>query len=132
MVYHMFNEESRKYFNRAFAMSGPAFHNITLTRGNHIDRMRECSKFNDTDEIIEYLRTTDSKELTKCYFRKDWGKTNLSTEWAPTIENANANKAFFTQTPEEMFESDEAPVLDTLFSFTSQVFRCSAECLHGL
>lgn len=119
--YHILNEESRKYFNRAYAASGSAFNFFALTRENHLERMQECSKAKDSNEMIEYMKTTDSEVLAKCYFDINWGKT-IKPKWVPTIEKPGTKGAFITQSPEEIYSSDKPPVVDALFSFASKVF----------
>lgn len=120
VTFHMLNEISRKYFKRAFAMSGSIFSYFALTEGNHVNRIKECSNINNHDSLMEFLKTSASEILTQCHFTRDWGKT-LKPEWTPTIEIPSAKNAFLTQSPDEIYNSAKAPVLDTLFSFTSQV-----------
>lgn len=121
VIYQMLNEESRKYFNRAAIMAGSPFGYISLTRGNHLKRMQECSNLTDSNNIVEYLRSTDSAIILKCYLDIGWGKT-LKPSWIPTIEHPSASEAFITQSPDEIYNSEKAPIIDVLFSFTSQVF----------
>lgn len=120
-MHHMHNKESRKYFNRVFCMSGPYLHNYVLTDESHFQRIQECSNATDWNGMLEYLKTTNSTELTKCYYKSDWGKTILKSMWLPTIENPKTKSPFITQTAEEIYRSGNALPSDVLFSFTSQV-----------
>lgn len=122
----MLNKISRKYFKRAFAMSGSLFSYFALTEGDHVNRIKECFNINEHYSLIEFLKTSASEILTQCHFTKDWGKT-LKPKWTPTIEVSTAENAFLTQSPDEIYDSAEAPVIDSLFSFTTQVFyeKCS-------
>lgn len=45
----------------------------------------------------------------------------LHPVWVPTIEPTCAKDAFLTKTLDEIYSSDDAPRLDTLFSFTPYV-----------
>lgn len=107
----MLNEESRKYFNRAFLISGSAFQYYVWHRGNHIEYIQKCSGSNETDQMIEYLKTTNSSNLVNC---RVVGKS-------PTIEIAGTKGAFLSQNLEDIYNSDEAPAMDTMFCFSSQV-----------
>lgn len=118
--FHMLNEESRKYFNRAFLLSGSAFDYFALSELNHFERMQKFSNINDKNQLLEYLKTADSKMLADIDSISSFGKT-LIPPWAPTIESPMTKGAFLTKTLEEIYKSDRAPVLDTWFSFTSQV-----------
>lgn len=112
-VHHqILNEQSRKYFNRAFAMSGSALHSypLSLIKGNNLKPMQNCTKINDVDELAKHLATTDVRNLL------EYNKDNMMT-WAPTIERLNAPNAFLVKSPEEIYNSSKAPVLDTMFSF---------------
>lgn len=119
--FQMLNEKSRKYFNRAFIMSGTALTFFALSEINHMDRMHGCAGVQNTEKLIDYLKTTDAETIAKCHFTT--GFDNLFTSpWAPTIENATTNGAFITRMPEEIYSYDRSLAMDTLFSFTSQVF----------
>lgn len=115
----MLNEESRKYFKRAFAISNTAFSGLALSRKNHVAHMQKCKQFKQMDDLVKYLKTSDFATLRKCYATKFPGE--LFTYWTPTIEKSTAVKAFMTKTPDEILNSDKAPVLDAMFSFASQV-----------
>lgn len=119
--FHILNEESRKYFNRAYLSSGTAFTYFALSTGDHLVRMQEFSKINETNDLIEYLKTVDSMTLANCH-TMDSIEYRLSSPWAPTIENSKAHGAFLTRIPDEIYNSANAPAMDTLFSFNSQVF----------
>lgn len=118
----MLNEESRKYFKRALVMSGSVYSYFAMTEGNHRQKLRECARTQNLDEIIRYMKVADSKILLQCYFENDWGKT-LKPEWVPTIESPGTKGAIITQSPDDIWNSswNRAPTIDTLFSFTSQV-----------
>lgn len=118
----MFNEQSRQYFNRAYAASGTMFTATAFNATTHWHRIPRCFGVNDNrNEIIEYLKTADSKILRTCDPYIYPGELQLN--WVPTIECQNTSGAFLTQTPDEIFNSGTAPIMDTMFSFTSQVFQ---------
>lgn len=116
----MLNEESRKYFSRAFLASGSALSYFALTEGNHLERMQEFSKINDEKKLIEYLRGEDSKVLAGCHSFTGFGKL-LSSPWTPTIEHPSTIGAIIAEKPEKMFTSGKATAIDALFSFTGRV-----------
>lgn len=114
----MLNKESRKYFTRAFCLSGTAFNTFyNMEVNDHLQLAKKCFRIYDTEKLIEYLRTASLSSLIECNI--------LDTDfkgWLPTIEASNVPGAFLTKTPDEIYNSDEAPVLDAMFSVTSQVF----------
>lgn len=119
--FHMLNKESRSYFNRAFAASGTAITTNALTKVNHVQQVQECSKIVEMDKLIEYLKTENSNTLIKCPQFEN--PVNLNTIWAPVVESIDTKGAFLTKTPREIYsDPDEGvPIMDTMFSFTSQV-----------
>ena len=121
--YQMLNEESRKYFNRAFAISGSSLNYYPLYEPNHLERMQNFSNIQDKQKLVEYLKTADSATLANAHRTNDLGQFLLETCWVPTIENPEIKGAFMTKTPEEIYKSDKAPVMDVMFSFASQVFN---------
>lgn len=121
--YQMLNEESRKYFNRAFAMSGTVFNYYALYEPHHLRRMQDYANIEDKNKLIEYLKTTDTNTLANCSKADTLGTTLLVVPWAPTIENPSTKGAFITKTPEGIYNSDKAPTMDAMFSFDSQVNR---------
>lgn len=125
----MLNEESRSYFTRAYTSSGSAYSYFALREGNHRKKLQECFQINDLANLLEYLRATDSDILVECYFQMDWGKT-IRPNWVPTIEEPGTPGAIITQSLDEIYNSDKAPVMDTMFSFNSQVFtrNCVTHC----
>ena len=118
--YHMLNEESRKYFNRAFVMSSTALNSYAFRKANHVQHLQEYSKTCKMNDLIEYLKKTNATVLNKSY-RFDYFGNVVHPTYVPTIENPNAIGAFMTKTPEELYRSDSAPIMDAMFSFTSQV-----------
>lgn len=118
----MLNEESRKYFNRAYLGSSSVLSHYTLSEVDHLQRMKEFSKIDDKDKLIEYLKTTSSDVLSTCHPFSMNGES-LSVPWVPTIENPNTVGAFITKTPEDIYNSDRAPVMDAMLSFTSKVIQ---------
>lgn len=116
--FQMLNTESRKYFYRTFSGSGSAFSYDALIKGNNIDKVKECTKINNTEKLVHFLKTANSSTLTDCHPAND-----IIFEWLPTIESPNTVGAFITKTPEEIYNSDEAPIMDTLFSFTNKVWQ---------
>lgn len=101
-------------------LSGSIFNNFALTETNHLQRMKDCTEITDQKKLIEYLKVADGETLAKCHSLSQFGKTLLSP-WTPTIERATTIGAFLSKTPEDIYNSDTAPVLDTWFSFASQV-----------
>lgn len=111
---HMLNKESVKYFTRAYCASGsilnPAF-DPWLKRPDQLQQMKDCFKINDTDTLINYLKTANSSSFNSC--RKP--------VWIPVKEIQTAYKPFFTDVPRNILETIGAYVMDVLFSFTSTV-----------
>lgn len=122
--FHMLNVESRKYFTRAYFSSSSAFSYIAINTTNHVQRMREFSKVDDMDKLIEYLKTTKSDVLEKCHTMDNFDMTLISS-WVPTIENPDTIGAFMTETPEVTYKSGNVPMIDTMVSFTSKVRKVS-------
>lgn len=120
--YHMLNEESRKYFNRAIIMSGVSFNNFALYESNHLERMQNFTNIKDEQKLVEYLKAADSAVLAKVTGLKD-SRYIVQTSWAPTIESPETNGAFITQHPEEIYQSDKAPIMDAIFTFNSMVLK---------
>lgn len=118
--FQMLNEESRKYFNRAFSMSDTALNYYALSEKNHLKRMQDCTKIYDKRELVEYLKTTWTIVLSHCT-KLTIEKTLPDIPWGPTIESPNTKGAFITEKPEQIYKSDKAPTMDAMFSFTSQV-----------
>lgn len=121
----MLSEESRRHFQRAYVMSGSIYSYFALSPGgNHLKKMQKChpKKTRDPKQIVEYIKHADYKDIVKCHFKDDWGKT-LKPEWIPTIEAPNTLNAFITESPDAIWMPDKAPVLDAMFSFVSQVGR---------
>lgn len=115
----MLNVESRKYFNRAFLSSGSAFSYYAFSNVNHLDHMKNCTEIHDREKLIEFLKTVHSNDLDEC---QTFSSKNANTvSYAPTIENPGTIGAFKVKSANEMYNSDDPPVMDTLFSFTSQV-----------
>lgn len=86
--------------------------------GNHVRYVQNLLKINEMSKIIEYLKTEDSRTLI------EWPSTQPESEykvWVPTIEKSSTNGAFLTKTPEEIYNSIDAPIMDSMFSFMSQV-----------
>lgn len=107
----MLNEQSRKYFTRAFLMSGSAFHSYPLSwiRKNNLEGMQNSTKIYDIERLAKHLATTDIANLLE--YNVDSGIT-----WAPTIESINAPHAFLVESPKEVYASNP-PYMDTMFSF---------------
>ena len=114
----MLNEESRKYFTRALPISNTAFSGMTLFKESHVQHIQECSQLNEINDLIEYVKTSNVTTLRRCYN----SEFKFTIHWTPTIENSNAVRAFITKTPDEIYSSDKAPVLDAMFIFATQVY----------
>lgn len=118
----MLNAESRKYYSRAFCASGTAFNpfsNLCLT--DHVKAMQDCYNIYVMDALVEFMKTATATTLQKCV-----NPAKSLPFWSATIEYQNAPAAFLTKTPDEIYETDDPPIIDTIFSLTSQVkFRPS-------
>lgn len=110
---HMLNEQSRKYFHRAFVLSNTAFSPFAIRRANHIRRIRKCTKIFDITKMVKYLKKAKAETLTECYPYKH----DLNPTWVPTIER---NRGFLTRMPDEIYNSNKAPIMDAMFSFTAK------------
>lgn len=110
----MLNKRSRRFFNRAYLLSGsslnPAFY--PWRRPNQMQQMKTCFQMNDTNTLIDYLKRANSSSFTSC----------TSPIWIPVVENPNGPSPFLTDEPENILKSRHAPNMDTLLSFTTQVF----------
>lgn len=112
--FQMLNKESRKYFHRSFVASGTALNSYRFNDNSNVQLMQNCTKIDDMDKIIEYLKTANGSSIAMCNFL---GRAI----WSPTIECINAPKAFLTKTPEDIYMSEKsAPNVDAMFSFNSQ------------
>lgn len=113
--FQQMNEQSRKYYKRAFAMSGSVLYAIppNLIVQNNVDLLKNCTEIQDMDKLIEYIETAPVSDISKC-------SKMGSAIWAPTIECLNAPKPFLTKQPEEILNSDQKPIMDTMFSFNSE------------
>lgn len=101
-------------------MSGSAFSYFALTETNHVEKMQECAHTRNVKQIIEYIKVADFLDIIQCHFKSNWGKT-LKPEWVPTIEAPGTINGFITESPEVIWTSRKAPVMDTLFTSTSEV-----------
>lgn len=119
--YQMLNEESRKYFNRAYMASGTALDFQGFRRSNHRQTIQKCFQLNKIDEIIDFLKSNSAEVLTSCSSKRVYNSILLT--WVPTVEPADTNGSFLNASPAEIYTSDSAPVMDSLFTFTSQVIR---------
>lgn len=120
--FQMLNTESRQYFNRAFASSGAALIFFVVRKANHVKLLQEYTEISDTDVLLEYLKIADADFLRACSpFNSKLG--TLITPWVPTVERENINRAFLTKTPEEIYNSNQAPAMDTMFTFNTQVIK---------
>ncbi|XP_037033649.1 venom carboxylesterase-6-like [Bradysia coprophila] len=118
-TFHMLNKESRKYFTRAMVMSGSVYSYFAFTATNHREKFGECSHTKDVNQMIEYMKTADARDIVQCYYRPDWGLT-LKPEWVPTIEPEGTVNAMLTESPNIIWTSEKAPVVDTLFTMVNQ------------
>lgn len=107
---HTFNAKSRKYFNRTFLSSGSlGFWHTPY----HEQEIWDCLEIDGLTnvELVEYLKTANISTLTKCN----------GTDWLLNYESPNAIRPFLTKRANEIYTSDEPPVLDVLFVVASQV-----------
>ena len=117
--FHMLNEKSRKYFTRAYLISGSGYSSYAVLKTNHVQRIQNCSKLNEINELVDYIKTSDADTLRQCYSYKFPGP--LHPVWVPTIESSNNAGAFMTKTPDEIYSLGLAPAMDAMFSFATQV-----------
>lgn len=115
------NEESRKYFTRAFLASSSALSSYALTKANHLHRLKLFSQIDDNDRLIEYLKTAERVNLSTCARIE-----GLDAPWVPTIEIPSAVNPFITKSPIDIYNSENAPVMDVMFSFASKVISKNA------
>lgn len=115
----MANEVSRKYFNRAFAMSSSVFSSYAMRKADHVRQIQECTHIADKQELIEYLKTANSSAFITCYSWSFPGEIDLT--WVPTIERSSAKDTFLSKTLEEIYDSEEPPKMDAMFSFAQSV-----------
>lgn len=115
----MLNEHSRKYFKRVFVSSGAAFCAYALRKANHVQRIQKCLKINQMKNLINYLKSAKPSTLTACDPFIYPGE--IIPKWVPTIESLNTKGAFLTKSPDEIYSSGEAPAMDFMLSFTTQV-----------
>lgn len=84
-----------------------------LRTDNHLPFLQECLQTNKTgNELIEFLKAASRLELSGCNYMS----------WVVSMESPNAPQPFIWQTPAEIYQSDKAPVMDAMFSVSSQVF----------
>lgn len=115
----MLNVESRKYFRRMFASSGSAFCAYALRKANHVQRTQKCLKIYGMKRLIDHLKVANASTLSQCDPLIYPG--GITAKWVPTIESRNTKGAFFTESPDDIYSSGEAPAMDSMFSFTNQV-----------
>lgn len=115
----MLNEESRKYFNRAFMLSSSAYSTYTFRTANHVQHLKDYSKINELNNLVEYLKISNASILTKSYFYDFYGE--IRPIWVPTFESPNTIGAFMTEVPDELYRTGKAAVMDAVFSFTKEV-----------
>lgn len=113
------NPQSRRYFNRAFAQSGAAMSSIFLRKANRLQQAHDCSHANNSTELIEHLKTANASVLAECYALQS--PYYFHSVWSPSIESSSVVGAFQTKTPEEIYNSNEAPIMDTMFSMSTAV-----------
>lgn len=107
-------------------MSGVVLNYDHLLENNHIEIVEICSKIkNNTEALVRYLKTADPNILTSCTPGIAPGDNTKSFQviWAPTIESSQTQGTFITKKPIELYNSNNAPVIDTLFGFNSEVFQ---------
>lgn len=122
--YHMLNEESRKYFQRAFMISGTALSTATYASSaygaNDLQQARQCLQIDDIDRLIEHLKVVNASVIARCFPVQIPG--DLSLTWTPTIESNSTHGAFLTEAPIDIYNSGKAPRMDTMFAFNSREY----------
>lgn len=114
---HMLNKKSRKYFTRAYLASGTSLNYYNYHKNNHLQAIQKCLNIHDMDKLIEFLKVAKPSELFKC---NELDFTGIET-WTTTLECANAPDAFLTKTPDEIYNSNDAPQKEAMFSIVDQV-----------
>lgn len=71
--------------------------------------------------MIEYLKTAEMAKILYGCFPIERIMGRVLYTWVPTIEMPNAPGAFLTKTPNEIYNSTEAPVIDAMFDFMAEV-----------
>lgn len=90
--YHAVNQESRKYFHRAFPMSGtPLSYFAELTSNNHTDLVIDIAKRNGRSitnqlELVDYLKNVSSEEIFAGGPQIIPNERTLNMPWAPIVE----------------------------------------------
>lgn len=123
---HMLNEESRKYFHRAFVLSNTAFAPFAIRKSNHIRRIHKCTRIFGITKMVEYLKVANATILSKCRQYLNF----LNPPWVPTIESQGGG--FLIKMPDDIYDSDKAPAMDTMFSFTNQVTISRMKLMHSI
>lgn len=85
---------------------------------NNVKQMQNCTQIKELDKLAEHLAIADTSNLLEY-------NVQCQAIWAPTVESINAPNAFLIKSPEEIYKSDKAPVMDAMFSFNS------AEAIQG-
>lgn len=117
----MLNRESRKYFQRVFAASGSAFQSYLFTNVNHAQHVQNCLNITEASQLIALLKIESISVLISCPALEALDDFSSSPIWVPVIENTNTKNAFFTKTPQEIYNYPAgAPMMDAMFSFTAQ------------
>lgn len=116
----MLNPESRKYFQRAFASSGVALIYFVVRKSSHVHTLQECTGIQDPKALLGYLQIADADTLRRCSPDIVKGGSLLNS-WVPSVERKNINRPFLTKTPEEIYDANEVPAMDTMFTFNTQV-----------
>lgn len=126
--FQLLNKQSRKYFNRVFADSSSAFSSYAVHKANHVEVVQKCLKIDDKSKLVEYLKTAHANEIAQQCDLWNTGFKTFSQTWVPTIEAPTANEAFITKSLDEIYNSTEAPIMDTLFSFNAEVIHKIKQC----
>lgn len=86
----MLSFESRKYLNRAACMSGSAFLYYSYLDKNHLDRMYEFARSqnstaNNVDDLIKFLKNAPAESIVENLSQREFKRT-LQFDFAPVIE----------------------------------------------
>lgn len=113
----MLNKKSRSFFTRSFAASGTSLNYYGYRKNNHLQQIQKCLNIYDVNKLVDYLKVAQPSDLFKCNVL-DF--TGIPT-WTTTLECANVPDAFLTKTPDEIYNSNDAPQKDAMFSIVDQV-----------
>lgn len=91
--YHTLNDKSKKYFNKAFAMSGtPITYFARMNPGNHTDLINTIAektgtKAQNQSQLMKFLKNVSVKDIIKYSPKANFARTTVFP-WGPIIESS--------------------------------------------